>query len=187
MARMVLGKAAIRLRVRSPPGTGAQIRSQFMQLDGAASHFHPDENLAGRQSHEQIKLDPGSVMLRFSRFQGDMVSEPATLEHQARGGRELADIFPQNPPGFLREDSVRRGGFVRGRQQFALHSAMAVDLEKIFVYSAGKKFVFPRGEGRPNPEAGMEFIVQPGFELSGQRRRDGSCNLSCCRVAAVGV
>src|SRR4051794_19886220 len=96
MARMVLGKAAISLCVRSAPGTGAQIRSQFLQLDRAASHFHPDENLAGPQSQEQIKLDPRSVMLRFSRFEGDMVPEPATLEHQARGGRELADIFPEN-------------------------------------------------------------------------------------------
>ena len=99
-------------------------------------------------------------MLIFARFQGDMMPEPPTLKNQARGRRELANIFAQKPPRLLGEDSVTPGRPVRARrrwQQFASHLAMPIDLEKVFVYSAAKEFVFPRGQRRSDPKTGIKF------------------------------
>jgi hypothetical protein len=189
MARMVLGKAAIRVGVRSAPGTGAQIRDQFVQLDRSPSHLHPDQSLAGRQFDEQIKLARRRVMLRFSWLEGDVIPEPATLKNKPGGGGELAKIFPKEPPVFVGHDSVRRRGIVgpAGRQECAFHMTLGVNREKVFVYSAAKKFVFPLGQRRADPKSGLELRLQPGFELGVQRGMEGSCNLSCCRASLAGV
>ena len=99
-------------------------------------------------------------MFGCTRFQGDMVPEPATFEDQARGRCELANILAQKPPRFLGEDSVTPGRPVRVRrrwQQFAPHLAMPIDLEKVFVYSAAKEFVFPRDQRRSDPKTGVKF------------------------------
>ena len=100
------------------------------------------------------------MMFLFPRFQGDVIPEPSTLEDEARGGGKLANIFPEDPPGFRRGNSIR-GYLLRGvgggRQQFAVHLAVRVDLEKILVYSAAKEFVFPCGQRRADPESGMQF------------------------------
>ena len=99
-------------------------------------------------------------MFGCARFQGDMMPEPATFEDQARGRCELANILAQKPPRFLREDPVAPGRFLRvnrRRQQSAFRLAMPIDLEKVFVYSAAKEFVFPGGERWSDPETGIKF------------------------------
>ncbi len=105
MARMVLRKTALRVRVWAAPGTSAQVRHQFVQLGPGSSDLDPDKELTGRRSYEQIKLVRRGVLLLFARFQGDMTPEPATLENEARGGRKLTNVFPEKSPPFLGEDS----------------------------------------------------------------------------------
>ena len=100
MTRMVLRKTTIRVGVRSTPGTGAEIRDQLVQLDCTPSDLDPDENRARRRSDEQIKLIRRGVMFLFSRLQDNVTSQPAALEDQARGGRELANVFAEKPPRF---------------------------------------------------------------------------------------
>jgi hypothetical protein len=160
MAGMVLRKSAIDMGVWSAPGTGPQVRDQFVQLDCALSHLDPDKDLARWRSYEQIKLARHRMMFLSSGFQGDVIPEPPTLEDQAGGGGKLADIFPEDATGFRRGNSIR-GDVLPGvrvpRQQFALHLAVRVELEKILVYSAVKEFVFPRGQRRADPKSGMEF------------------------------
>ncbi len=100
------------------------------------------------------------MMFLFPGFQGDVIPEPATLEDEAGGGGKLAKIFPENPAGFRRGNSIRRdllpGVRVR-RQQPARYLAVAVQLEKILVYSAAKEFVFPRGQRWADPKSRMQF------------------------------
>src|SRR3954466_4742901 len=111
-------------------------------------------------------------MLLLPQFQGNVTPQPAALEHQPRGGCELAKILPKESSRFLRQDSVRRRELVcvrRGRQKLTVHLAVPIDLEKIFVYSATKEFVFPPGQRRTDPKTGIEFCLQPGFELGVQR------------------
>jgi len=97
-------------------------------------------------------------MFLFSGFQGEVIPEPATLEDEPRSGGQLAKIFPENPTGFRRENSIRRQvlpGVRAGRQQPALHLAVRIELEKTLVYSAAKEFVFPRGDRRSDPKSGI--------------------------------
>ena len=168
VARMVLRETAIGVRVLAAPGAGPQVGHQFVQFDRAPSDLDPDENFARRRSHQQIELAGRGVMLVFAWFQTDVTPEPASLEDQPRGGRQLTNIFPKKPPRFLREDSITRGWFVRVRsswQQFALHLAMLVNGEKVFAYSAAEKFILPRGQRRTDPKTGIESCLQPGFEV----------------------
>lgn len=110
-------------------------------------------------------------MLLFARFQTDVTPEPALLEDEPRGRRQLANIFPKNPPRFLGEDSITGGRSVRvssSWQQFALDLAPLINCEKVFAYPAAEKFILPLGQRRPNSKDGIESSLQPGFEIGVQ-------------------
>ena len=95
-------------------------------------------------------------------FQGDVTPEPAALEDEARGRGQLANIFPQNPPRFPGVNPIARERLLAAvyrREQLAPDLTLLIDLEQVFVYSAAEEFVFPCGQRRPDPKAGMKFCL----------------------------
>ena len=134
VAGMVLGKSAVRLRVRSTFGTGSQIRDQFLQLDRAPPGFDPDEYFARGRSDEKIELIGAASLLVAAGFDDDMFSQPSLLEDQARGGRELAQIFPEKADRFSREYPVSslRLGLRVARQELGRDFATLVNREQGF-------------------------------------------------------
>ena len=78
----------------------------------------------------------GSSMSFAARFERDMTSQPTLFEDESGRGGELADIFAQEPQGFVREDPVRsrrRVGLQFSFQQFAFDLTALINLKKVLV------------------------------------------------------
>ena len=125
---MVLRETAIRVRVRPASRTGAQIRNQFCQLGGAASHFDPDKYFSLRRSDQQIEAVGIRMMLGPAGFEKNMPRHPAALEDEPRRRGELANVFAQKPHRFAGKNSVGAhfgASWVRS-QQIALDLAALI-------------------------------------------------------------
>lgn len=181
---MVLRETAIGVRVRTAPGAGPQIRNQFVQLCTGPSRFNPDEDIAGRRSHQQVEVVRRGAMLVPARIQADMASKPAAFEHEAGRRCELADVFANEADRLVREDSVRswrcpcrRGGL----EEFALDLAALIRFEKVLLQTACQKLRLPdcqrwtdtqaggTGSLRAGCADGVEFILQPRLGIGIQR------------------
>ena len=172
MSRMVLRETAFGEGMRTASGTGAQVGNELIQLDAAPFYFDPDQDRAGRRFHRQVELVRRSAVLVLAGINAHVMPEPSPLENKARGGGELANVFAERSPQFPREDAVGPSWPVRGERgwkKLTRHLAMLVDSEKVFADSAAKEFVFPRAQGWSDPETGIEFALEPGFELGVQR------------------
>jgi hypothetical protein len=115
-----------------------------------------------------------------ARFQGDVPFQPAAFKDQAGGGRELTNIFAEEPRRFVRENpvvSLLAGRFLGGAQQLALDPASLIDAKQVVFQTEEEIFCLPFGEGRTNPNAGEralpkrfaqagKSIMQPPFQVS---------------------
>ena len=160
---MVLRKAAIALRVRSTPRTGAQIGDQFLQLDRTSFYFDPDVGSVGSRPYQQVKPVRRRAMLWPAPLQNNLTSQPATFQHKERGGGELANILAQKPGGpFRRENrNTETGPVLRSTSQVTLNLAFRVQGEQILFQPQEKILRFPGRQGR------IDFQIGKGRSLAG--------------------
>lgn len=193
VARMVLREAAIRVRVRSAARAGAQIGDQLFEFEPAAFYLYRNENFVRVQSHQEIETIGGRAMFRAAWLEKKMPFQPAPLQNQLAGRRELADVFAHKAERFAGKKPVVRRWFVPvgvGFQHFARDAVLRIDRKQTGGEAGEKIFRLPIRQGRANPKAGNrralsrcltcrdKFVLQPRFQFGFQIRIKQIPNIS---------
>lgn len=95
-------------------------------------------------------------MFRAARLEKKMSLQPAPLQNQPAGSRELADVFAQKTKRLVGKKAVARRRFVSvaGCKHFARDAALRIDRKQIRGETGEKIFRLPIRQGWADPKTG---------------------------------